>query len=209
MATCNGILGLVSGNVGGLTFSIRKGKQVVGMRRRKINAPPSQKQKQHRAKFTLVTKFIGSLSSLWATTFKDSRTMTAMNVAFRYNYDRVLVVADIGYTLDYANIVVSQGPLSVPESASAEVKDNNVIISWMDDRELDTADPSDKSILVLHCPEMKRSIYNLGGAPRSSGRDFINAEIFSGKTVETWLAFIDERGKQVSWSRYAGQVLIP
>ena len=208
MATCAGIFGAVSGRLGPFVYSTWKGRQVIKMSNKKSNASPGKKQVEQREKFRVISKFTGSLSSLFAQTFKDSRKMTSLNMAFRYNYRNALTGSVGEYKIDYAKVMISLGDLHPSGNTVAEVMDYNVKFSWKRNSDHAGTNPDDKTILVIHCPEMQQSIYRSGGADRSSGSDSIDASIFSGKTVETWMAFECAQGKTFSWSKYTGQFVI-
>jgi hypothetical protein len=55
---------------------------------------------------------------------------------------------------------------------------------------------------------MRQCLYSTDAADRSEEAASFDASEFVGKTVQTWIAFISESGKDVATSIYTGEVLV-
>lgn len=205
-----GILGSFKGRVGTVVGSTWKGLEIMKIKRRKSTGEPTQKQVEQQARFRFMIKFISPLSKLFDISFNPAGLpMTGPNNAFSYNYQSALQGTYPGYSLDYSKVLISKGELhTVPNPAAAAGSGGLVNFSWSDNSGVAQANASDKAILVVHCPELNRSVYTTNGALRTAGADSLNVSIFTGKTVETWLGFVSEDGTAVASSVYTGQLLV-
>ena len=204
-----GILGSFKGQVGTVVGSTWRGMEVMKSKRKSSTTKPTQKQVIQQARFTFVGKFIASLTKLFSITFNDrSGVSTGPNNAFQYNYAKALGGVYPTFTLDYSKVLISKGTLAAAKAPTVVVNAEELKFSWTDNSASANANATDKCIMVVHCPEMDLSIYKTGGAARTAGTDTIDVEQFSGKTVQTWLAFMNADENEVSISNYTGQFAI-
>ncbi|HEV8286381.1 MAG TPA: DUF6266 family protein [Chitinophagaceae bacterium] len=205
-----GILGAFSGTVGTVVGSKWKGIEYMRSKSGKKNSTPTPAQEVHRAKFSLVGKFIQSMSGLFPVTFKDyANQMTGSNYVFSYTMENVVTGDYPDLKLDYNLALIAKGSLPNAEKPSA-VKDGTGVIkfNWMDNSGSGFAKPNDKAIMVAYCEELNQCQFKLAGANRAAGTDSLNVPAFSGKQVHTWLAFISETGEDVATSIYTGVVTV-
>ena len=134
--------------------------------------------------------------------------MTGPNNAFHYNYANALQGSYPVFSLDYSKVLISKGTLAAAKAPAASLNGDHIKFSWTDNSSAANANATDKCIMVVHCPATDLSIYVRGGAARNAGLDNIDVDQFSGSTVETWLAFMNEGGTEVSISSYTGQLVI-
>ncbi len=205
-----GVLGSFQGQVGTVVGATWKGMEIMKIKRRTGMSKPTQKQIEQQARFSFMIKFVRPLSKLFDLTFNDPvEKITGINNAFRYNYRNALTGTYPLFSLRYNKVLVSKGMLLNAGSPTASAAGGGFVkFDWADNSDVAQANPDDKCILVVHCPELDQSVYTPGGAIRSTGTDSLNANIFTGKTVETWLSFINADGTEVAPSLYAGQVVV-
>jgi len=205
-----GVLGSFHGRVGTVVGSSWKGIQVMKSKSGKRTGKPTQKQVIQQARFAFMGKFISPLAKLLDLTFNAAGVqMSGINLAFRYNYRNALTGTYPAFGLDYSKVLVSKGDLMNAIDPSAESgSGGQVIFNWTDNSGLAQANATDRSILVVYSPENNRALYISNGPVRNAGTGSIHAGIFSGSTVETWLAFISEDGNAVASSVYTGQVVV-
>jgi len=205
-----GILGSFQGTVGTVTGSTWKGIEVMKIKRKKGMPNPTKQQIVQQAKFSFMIKFVSALSKLFAVSFRSTAVkMTGVNGAFRYNYQNALTGVYPSFSLDHSKVLVSKGELLNANNPVAIAGAGGLVeFTWTDNSGLAQAQATDKAIMVVYCPELNRSVYITNGPVRTSGTAAINAGIFSGRTVHTWLAFISEDEREVASSVYTGQVVV-
>ena len=205
-----GILGSFTGQVGTVVGSSWKGIEVMKSLSKTIKKPPTARQIAQRARFSFVAAFIKPLSKLFDVSYiAPGSKMSAVNAAFQYNYDHALGGTYPAFTFDYSKVLISKGNLHPANTPAAAAAGTGIIkFTWGDNSGVALANATDKCIMVVHCAELNRSLYKTGGAARPAGTDAIDAGIFSGRVVETWLAFITEDGTDVSSSNYTGQLTV-
>ena len=101
------------------------------------------------------------------------------------------------FSVDYHKVLLSQGKLHNAGAANAEGNGAGKIkFNWFDNSgDTDSAKATDKSILIAYCAETNESVFTLNGPARSRETAVLNVSLFSGKGVETFIAFISEDGK--------------
>lgn len=205
-----GVLGSFNGSVGTVTGAKWKGIEYMKIKRGKSTKPPTERQIEHRAKFGLIIHFLASMGKLLMVTFRDSAIqMTGVNSAFKYLYDNAVTGVYPAYAIDFSKVLISQGQLLNAGNPAAGASGNGgVKITWTDNSGTAMANPDDKLVVAVHCPELKRTIYTLKGAPRSDGSFNLDVSPFTGKVVETWVAFISADAREVATSVYTGQVTV-
>ncbi len=205
-----GILGGFQGKVGTVIGSTWRGIDYMKSLAKKSNRPPTQSQIEHRIKFSLLARFIGSMSRLLMTSFKDSAVrMTGTNSAFAYNYNNAIAGTYPAFTLDYSKVLISKGQLhNAVNPTSATAGNGQLKISWVDNSGIAMANSDDKCIIVVYCPELNQAVYTTAGATRSAASDIINVGNFTGRQVETWVSFISSNGSDIASSIYTGQLTV-
>jgi hypothetical protein len=204
-----GILGGFRGKVGTVSGASWKGIEYMKGPNRGSDKPATQKQLEARGRFLLMIRFLSQLSSLLKLGFKDSAIkMTGTNAAYRLNKNAIQGVYP-NYSLDYSKLVLTDGPLQQVVNPKAEALGaGKLTFSWDDNTGIKHANADDKSILLVYCPEKGHFAYVDDGSPRSSKSASIDAGVFNGMTVETWLSFISVDGEEVAPSVYTGQLTV-
>ena len=206
----NGVNGSFQGTVGSVVGASWKNISYMKGKRKAGTFKPSKEQLEQQAKFAFLVKFIAPLGKLFELTFNDKGIkMTGINNAFRYNFRNAVTGTFPSFSLNYPKVMVSKGGLHPADDPKAEAAGGGIVkFTWADNSGANYANPTDSSILVVHCPELDRTIYMDNADPRSAETAIIKAGIFKGKTVETWLAFISQNGMDASPSSYTGQLIV-
>ena len=206
----NGANGSFAGTVGSVVGASWKNMSYMKGKRKAGTFKPSKNQVEQNARFTFLMNFISPLGKLFGITFGDRATrMTGVNLAFRYNYQNALTGIFPTFHLDYSKVLISKGSLNPAGSPTVAATGGGIVkFDWKDNSGVSLAKGTDTSILVIHCPELKRSLYIQEGPTRSTGTASFDAGNFMGKTVETWIAFMSADKKEVSTSDYTGQLVI-
>lgn len=204
-----GVLGGFRGKVGTVSGSSWKGIEYMKGPTRGTNKPATQKQLEARERFRVMIRFFSQLSSLLTLGFKNSASkMTGTNVAFHLNKNAIQGIYP-NYSLDYSKLILTDGPLQqVVNPTAAAIGGGILNFIWEDNTGIKHANANDKSILLVYCPEKGRFAYVDDGSPRSSKNARIDAGIFKGLIVETWLSFISVDGEEVTPSVYTGTLTV-
>jgi hypothetical protein len=205
-----GLLGGVSGKVGPVIGARWKGIEYFRSRPNKSNkASTNPKVLAQRAKFSVVHNFMRSIRSLIKVGYQDTGDkMSARNNAVSQLLENAITGEYPDFKIDYSKVFVSKGTLVKPMNPAVAAADDSMIaFTWMNNSGLNEASPTDKTILVAYCDELKEAVYIAHGATRNSAADKLNAKFFTGKLVHTWIAFISDTNV-VSDSLYTGTVTV-
>jgi uncharacterized protein DUF6266 len=210
MGTFNkGILGGFSGTVGTVIGGSWKGIEYMRSQPNKKSGSSSQKQLQQQAKFAQVVAFESTMTGLLETSFRDyAIKMSGYNSAVSYNIKNAISGTYPNYSVDYSLALISRGDLPNATAPAATVTGGTVFFTWTDNSGVAQAQADDAAILVVYCPTLKTTLYTLNGGTRSGGAGNINAAMFTGDTVQTWLGFISADGKRIATSFYTGELTV-
>lgn len=71
--------------------------------------------------------------------------------------------------------------------------------TWAVDADMDWTIKNDRSMLLVYCPELDKTVYVLRGAKRSTGQDEIELPLnYIGRELHCYIAFKSSDGKRVS-----------
>ncbi|HEX3025509.1 MAG TPA: DUF6266 family protein [Chitinophagaceae bacterium] len=209
MGTINkGILGGFSGKVGTVIGATWKGIDYMRSKSSKKPGNFSDAQLEQQAKFGLMMKFLRTFGVLLSTSFRDfANGITGPNAALAYNIRNAITGVYPAFTINYSLVLLSRGNLQNATSpAAAAGTAGKVNFSWTDNSGAGTAKATDQAILMVHCPAAGQTVYTVAGAARNAEAAQLDVTAFSGKTVQTWIAFITEDGNDVSDSLFTGEV---
>ena len=209
MATISkGILGGFSGLVGTVVGGRWNGIDYIRSRPTISDAPPTPAQQQHRARFSLVAKFLTTMKDLLKITFQDfANKMTGPNSALAYTMKNGVAGSYPDFELDYGMILVARGSLinaNNPVAVAGPV--GKITFNWGDNSGIASALASDKAILVAYCESLQQSVFTTAGALRSAGTATLDVPGFSGRMVQTWVSFVSDKGKDIATSVFSGTV---
>ena len=204
-----GILGPVSGSVGTIVGSSWKDTDYIRSKSTKPKGDPSPLQLDNQYKFSAVINFVSTMTELLNQTFsKYANNMSESNAAFSYNYQNAITGTSPDYSIDYAKALVSRGDLPNASGVTATVTNKIVHFTWTDNSGLGMAQATDKAVLVAYCKNYNLNLYSIGSAARSAKAGLLDVSNFSGFTVETWIAFLNEDGSMASNSIYTGELIV-
>ena len=204
-----GILDDFSGKVGKVVGSKWRGIpyiRSIGGKRRNAKTP---EQEQQQAKFKVAADFSTSMTDLFTLGFRDYAVrMTGRNYAQSLILTDAIDSANPDFKIAYDRVLVSKGKLpNVEEPVATSPKAGTLQITWSGTDENGKEKPTDVSILVAYCPELKRTVFK-PGATRDTSTAELNVPKFKGKKVQTWLTFMSANGKLMATSVYTGEVTI-
>jgi hypothetical protein len=211
MATMiNGILGRFSGAVGNVVGVSLHGKGYIRSRSKRGRSTSSQKQLEQQLKFALVTRFQQPLRGLLNQTFPSYKIdTTGVNRALSYNLSNAVCGTYPNYTINYSEFLISCGTLRKAQTPTATAGGNGLVnFGWTNDANWGIPDLSDKAVLVIYCPDIRQCVYTTEGRERGKGAASVDVAGFVGKSVQTWIGFISDSGKDVATSIYTGEVCV-
>ncbi|HLW10120.1 MAG TPA: DUF6266 family protein, partial [Fermentimonas sp.] len=169
-----------------------------------------KKQTKQRSKFTLSQNFLRSIVPVVRIGFKDFAVggMSAFNAAMSYNMINGFKSGANGNELDYANVLVSRGSLSVSNSINAHMTGNELLFSW-DSAIEENAKSNDQVMVIAYNSTKEVSVYDINAVKRKSANASISLPTdWSGDVIETYIAFKNEEGTMVSNSCYTGSFTV-
>ncbi len=203
-----GILGHFSGTVGTVVGSTWRGIGYMRSKANKKTGAATQGQLEQQLKFSLMIKFLQTLKGLLEITYQNyAVNMTGSNSALSFNLKNAITGVYPAFAIDYSIALLSRGdlPNATGPAASAGAA-GKVNFTWTNNAGTGKAADTDVAVLIVYCPDKALSIYTTNGAARNAGTDLFDVTAFSGKTVQTWLAFISADGNEISNSVFTGQV---
>ncbi len=204
-----GIMGAFSGTIGTVIGGSWRDIDYMRSRPTIRKRTPTEKQLDQQARFTTAVEFETTMTGLLETSFKNYAVkMSGYNSALSYNLKNAITGKYPDYSIDYSVALISRGKLPNAVSPAATVTGDTVFFTWMDNSGTAEAKPDDAAILVMHCAALKTTFYTLNGGTRNSGAGNIDATIFKGNTVQTWLGFISANGELVANSFYTGELTV-
>jgi hypothetical protein len=206
-----GILGGFSGKVGSVVGGTWKGIDYMRSKGNRSNRAATQRQLQQQQKFAVMMKFTQPLAGLLMVSFRNFAVkMTGTNSSFSYNLKNAITGTYPDYEVAYNLALVSRGDMPNATSPSATAgTTGKVNFTWVNNAGTGKAADTDPSIAVAFCPGINQAVYTTQGNTRDQQSTILDAGVFSGKVVETWLAFISADGKEVATSIYTGPVTVP
>lgn len=203
-----GILGGFSGTVGTVVGGNWKG--VDYMRSRPVTKKNAKTPAQdvQRLKFSMASKLLRSMKPLLAITFKEGNArMTGSNSALSYLLKNAIMGEYPDFQIDYRMLLVARGVLPGVVAPIASAAATPVVnFTWQSNEGIGIAAANDKAIVVAYHPPTNSTHYVIGKAFRNSGTATLDLPMLKGEEVETYIAFIDDSGKEVSPSQYTGKV---
>lgn len=139
------------------------------------------------------------------------KLFTAKQTAFNAAMSQVLTNAITGeapdVTIDYAKAQVSAGTLSPAVNGAFTYDNGEITLTWDDNSGSGSAKATDKSMYVILNPAQSDAVYETSGAARSIKKQVADLPAeWVGDTVQIYLSFITEDGKDVANSIYLGNV---
>jgi hypothetical protein len=176
----------------------------------KVKNPRTLAQRSQRSKFALALKMLQPMTAFLRTGWKlYAHKQSPFNAAMSY----VLANAVIGnypdYEIDASKVLVSRGALTPAANGSAVVAGGNITFSWDDNSGVNSAKQTDKALIAILNLEKGEAITDAAGAERTTGTQTVVLPAdWSGNSVEVYLGFISEDGKEVANSVYLGNISV-
>jgi hypothetical protein len=206
-----GVLGGFSGKVGNIVGGTWKGIDYMRIKPANVSNPKTQGQLDQRSKFSTVLKFLQPLTDFLKVGFKlYAIKMTQFNSAMSYNLNNAITGTYPNFTIDYTKALVSRGSLVGAAGAAAASSSAGVVeFTWSDNTGSGNAQGTDKALLVVYNSTKGYAVYDTAGASRATqSQNLAVPSDFSGDTVQAFIGFVSEDGKEVANSVHIGSVTV-
>lgn len=207
-----GILGAFYGKVGTVIGSSWRGINYMrSLTPKRGNAGASNKQLEQQARFALITAFLKNIKPMLEIGFKNYAIgKTGYNSAHSYNLKNAISGTMPNLEVDFSMVLVSRGDLPAATTLSAVSSATGKLnLAWTDNTGKGKAQATDQLMLVVFCPSLEESVYDLFGATRGDQTLVYDLPVeFSGETIEVYTSWISEDRKEVATSKYAGSVVV-
>ncbi len=206
-----GILGGFSGKVGNVIGGNWKGIDYMRVRPASVSNPQTEGQVDQRLRFSTVLGFLQPLRGHLKIGFRNyAIKMTEFNNAMSYNVKNAVIGVYPDYVIDYESALISRGGLTGalnPTVNSPGV--GQVQFNWVDNSINGNERPNDRAMVLVYNPARNEAVYVTDGSARSTGNHTLTVpDQYSGDTVYTFIAFISEDRKEVSNSKYIGELTV-
>jgi len=206
-----GILGGFSGKVGTVVGASWKGIAYMRSLPQKVKNPRTEPQRMQRSKFALTMNFLKPITGLLRTGWKMyAHRQSPINAAMSYALANAITGTYPNYAIDPSKVMISRGGLAPALNASATASAGaSIIFNWSDNSGSSAAGQTDKALLAVVNPAKSEAVFDTVGATRSDSTMSVNLPAdWVGETVETYIGFISEDGKDIANSVYLGSITI-
>ena len=202
-----GILGGFSGKVGTVVGANWKSISYMRSLPQKVKNPRTLGQ---RSKFSLTLKLLQPMTAFLRTGWKlYAHKQSPFNAVMSYTLANAITGTYPDYGIDTSKVLVSRGALAPATNGSAVAAGGNITFSWDDNSGVNSAKQTDKALIAILNLEKGDSITDAAGAERTAGTQTVVIPAdWSGDSVEAYLGFISEDGKEVANSVYLGSIAI-
>ncbi|MDR2928498.1 MAG: DUF6266 family protein [Cytophagaceae bacterium] len=201
-----GILGGFSGKVGTVVGGSWKGISYMRSLPQSVKNPRTVGQVSQRSKFALTLNLLKPMTAFLRTGWKFyAHRQSPFNAATSYTLANAITGAYPDYSIDASKVLVSRGSLTPATNARVIPTQGFINLSWDDNSGTGSAKPTDKALVAVLNPVKGESITNDAGADRMTGTQAVPVPAdWLGDSVEIYLGFVSEDGKEVSNSIHLG-----
>ncbi|GAA4166870.1 hypothetical protein GCM10022217_41330 [Chryseobacterium ginsenosidimutans] len=202
-----GILGGFSGKVGTIVGANWRGQDIIRSTPKPSSRPPSEKQALQQMKFKLVIGFLQPVKNIQTKYFgSGSGSKSRVNMAVSYTISEAIqMVADVP-ELVYNKVLITKGDLAGFQNVTAVPQAGNMLkLTWEDNSVQGNASATDKANAVCYCEELKTfEIFESVADRTALMADITLPNYYSGKEIQVWAFFNDEKEKLACNSSYLG-----
>jgi hypothetical protein len=205
-----GILGGFSGKVGTVIGASWKGISYMRSIPQNVKNPRTDGQRSQRTKFAITLNFLKPMNGLLRTGWKMyANRQSPINAAMSYTLANAVTGTYPDYAIDPGKVLISRGSLAPALNASAAAASGAITFNWDDNSGSSAAKQTDKALLAVVNPEKSEAVFDTAGAERTAGTQSVSLPAdWSGETVEAYIGFISEDGRDIANSVYLGSITV-
>jgi hypothetical protein len=212
MATYSkGANGAFSGKVGSIIGSNWRGVDYLRSLPKKSNKPTSDLQLAQRNKFALAPLYLSPIKDILNIGFKDKllNKTTGYNAAVKIFLNQAIGGDYPDFVIDFSQIVLSKGSLSVFHALSAALKGTDLLINWKSFPNRYNAFDDDMLVVVLFNDTKKMYlVYEEAQRSMLTYTAVIGAN-FTGDVFYGWAFAVKRENNVVANSQYLGSFNMP
>lgn len=192
----NGVLGTMTGKVGGVVGRTWKGINTVASYQPNVSNPRTNSQMAQRGKLSALTTLASQLNTgfikpLWD---RDAKKMSGFNAFIQAN----MVNVDENGNVTWSDLIASKGKMVKPELSSINVESGSIILQWSPAVTDAYSQASDKLYLAI-VDSIENKAYAFSAiAIRSAGTCSVASPLAVGSEFQVYAAFRREDGSVVS-----------
>lgn len=194
----NGILGNVTGKVGGVVGRSWKGINTLAAYQPSVTNPDSNAQRAQRGKMSAIVVFASAILTSMIKPLWDrfAKQMSGYNAFVQKNID---VVDSEGY-VEYADIIISEGRLAAPFMSAGTMSGANVVVNWSTVITDSYGLATDKVYILIRNDSTGALVASSGIVARSAGTATVACTWAAPANCIVWVAFRRADGTMVSTS---------
>jgi len=192
----NGVLGTMTGKVGGVVGRTWKGINTVAAYQPNVSNPRTNLQVAQRAKMTAITLFASQINTsiikpLWD---RFAKGMSGYNAFIQNN---IPFVSDLG-VIDLSKLEISKGKMVAPVITDTSYNGGKWNIEWDPAIADSYSMPTDKAYILITSGDAKKVTISAGIVQRSEGQISIPSDVADDGESYIYLAFKRADGTIVS-----------
>jgi hypothetical protein len=201
-----GILGGFSGKVGTVVGASWKGIAYMRSLPQKVKNPRTELQRKQRSKFSITVELLKPMTAFLRTGWKlYAHRQSAFNAATSYTLENAITGAYPDFEIDASKVLVSRGALTPALNGAANSAGGNLTITWVDNSGSGAAKETDKALIAVSNLSKGAAVTDAAGKERKDGTQTVELPAdWIGDSVDVFLGFISEDGKEVANSVYLG-----
>jgi hypothetical protein len=138
-----------------------------------------------------------------------SDKQTAFNAAMAYNLANAISGTYPDYSIDLSKVLVSRGALPAEVNAQATSANGAINLTWENNSGVGSAKQTDKALVVVYNDTKGLAVYETADVERMVATDTISIPSdWVEDSVDLFLGFMSEDGKEVSNSVYLGTITV-
>jgi len=177
----------------------------------KYDGPPSVLQLATRMMVSLLANLFKPVKGLIRVGFAQqakNSTRHAHNIATIENKIVALKGEYPNLEINYPGVIFSKGTMPVNPEMKVSIKETGLIFTWDAELLMKGMHSSDRVIMIAYCPEKKYAFYEVDGARREEGSDYLPLLKYREPVViHTYAAFISANKRNISTTVYIGEFL--
>lgn len=131
---------------------------------------------------------------------------TAFNAAMSYNLKNAITGYYPNFSVDFEKVLLTRGNLQIPRNVEM-VCDNYIIGLTWDTPMIGSPSEGEKAMILIYHPSKSEVVYETSGSDRGVGSHQISVpKEWKDETVEVFISFISEDGRDLSNSLYVGTI---
>ncbi|QNN41500.1 DUF6266 family protein [Pedobacter roseus] len=212
MATYSkGANGAFSGKVGSIVGSNWRGVDYLKSLPKKSNKQSSDLQLAQRRKFALAPIYLSPIKDILNIGFKDKQLnkTTGYNAAVKIFLNNAIVGDYPDFTIDFSQIVLSKGSLSVFHGLSAVLQGTDIVLSWQSISNRYNAFDDDMLMVVLFNDTKKMYLVYEDAQRAALTYTAIVGNTAAGDVFYAWAFAVKRENNVVSNSQYLGSFTMP